>query len=72
MNTTLYLVRNTVSLTSHWEPTGDPRMPLARVWTEAKTPQTDNAASSTDEPGGSSCAPNGNLNSTAPSRPHRA
>jgi hypothetical protein len=51
MNTTLYLVRNPVSLTSHWEPTDDPRMPLVRVWTDANAPQTDNTAPSTDELG---------------------
>jgi hypothetical protein len=51
MNNKLHLVRNTVSLTCHWAPTGDPRIPLARVWTAAKAPQAAKAASSTDETG---------------------
>jgi hypothetical protein len=52
MNNNLHLVWNNVLLTSHWAPTGDPRMPLARVWTLAKVPQAVKIASSTDETGG--------------------
>jgi hypothetical protein len=52
MKKKLQLVRSTVFLNCHWEPTGDPRMPLARVWTDAKAPQTAKNASSTDETGG--------------------
>jgi hypothetical protein len=46
----LHLVRNAVSLTCHWVPTGDPRMPLARVWT-AKVQQSTKTASSADKTG---------------------
>ena len=51
MINTLYLVRNTVSLTCRWAPTGDPRMPLACIWTESKTAHAASTASSTGEPG---------------------
>jgi hypothetical protein len=46
----LHLV-NPVFLTCHWEPTGDPKMPLARVWTDSKHFQSASIASSTDETG---------------------
>jgi hypothetical protein len=51
MKNNLYLVQKTVSLTCNWVPTGDPKMPLACVWTSAKTPQADSTAFSTDETG---------------------
>jgi hypothetical protein len=47
----LHLVQNTVSLTCTWVPTGDPRMPLACVWTESKAFQANPDAFSTDEAG---------------------
>ena len=46
-----HLVHNPVLLTCHWEPTGDPKMPLARVWTASKHFQSASTASSTDETG---------------------
>jgi hypothetical protein len=51
MNNKLHLVPNPVSLACRWMPTGDPRMPLACVWIEAKAPQTPKTASSTNAPG---------------------
>jgi hypothetical protein len=51
MNKKLHLVRNTVSLTCHWAPTGDPRMPLIRVWKVAQAPPIAMAASTMDETG---------------------
>jgi hypothetical protein len=50
MNNKLHLVGNTISLTCHWYVTGDPRLPLTRVWT-VKAPQTTRTASSTDATG---------------------
>jgi hypothetical protein len=51
MNNKLHLVRCPVSLTCHGAPTGDPRMPLARVWTATKAWQAAKTASSRDETG---------------------
>jgi hypothetical protein len=51
MKNKLHLVHNPVFLTCHWEPTGDPKMPLARVWTAPKHFQSASTASSTDETG---------------------
>ena len=50
MKNKLHLV-NPVFLTCHWEPTGDPKMPLARVWTAPKHFQSASTASSKDETG---------------------
>lgn len=51
MKNKLHLVHNPVFLTCHWEPTGDPKMPLARVWTTPKHFQSASTASTTDETG---------------------
>jgi hypothetical protein len=51
MKNNLHLVQKTVSLTCNWVSTGDPRMPLACVWTGSKTAQAASTASSTDEAG---------------------
>jgi hypothetical protein len=51
MTNTLHLVPNPVLLARHWEPTGDPKMPLACVWTASKHSQSASPASSTDETG---------------------
>ena len=51
MTNKLHLVQNPVFLTRRWEPTGDPKMPLACVWTAAKLSQSASTASSTDETG---------------------
>jgi hypothetical protein len=51
MKKKLHWVRNTVSLTCHWEPTGNPRIPLTRVWSGAKAPEAAKTASSSDETG---------------------
>ena len=51
MTNNLYLVQRTVSLTCNWAPSGDPRMPLACVWTASKAPQAVSVASSTEETG---------------------
>ena len=47
----LYLVQKTVSLTCTWVRTGNPRMPLACVWTDSKAQQAVSTASFTDESG---------------------
>jgi hypothetical protein len=52
MTNKLHLVSNPVVLARHWEPTGDPKMPLACVWTASKQSQTASSAFSTDETGG--------------------
>jgi len=49
MNNKLYLVQNPVFLTCNWVPTGDPKMPLACVWTESKAVQPVSSPSSTGE-----------------------
>ena len=51
MTNKLHLVPNPVFLARHWEPTGDPKMPLACVWTASKHSQSASTASSTDETG---------------------
>jgi hypothetical protein len=51
MTNKLHLVQDPVFLTRRWEPTGDPKMPLACVWTAAKRSQSASTASSTDETG---------------------
>jgi hypothetical protein len=51
MTNKLHLVSNPVLLARHWEPTGDPKMPLACVWTASKQSQSASTASSTDETG---------------------
>jgi len=51
MNNKLHLVQKAVFVTCSWVPTGDPRMPLACVWTRSKTAQTASTASSPDETG---------------------
>jgi hypothetical protein len=51
MTNKLHLVPNPVFLARHWEPTGDPKMPLACVWTASKHSQSVSSASSTDETG---------------------
>ena len=51
MTNKLHLVQKPVSLTCYWVPTGDPRMPLASVWTVSKIQQAVSTASSTDEAG---------------------
>jgi hypothetical protein len=51
MTNKLHLVQNPVFLTRRWEPTGDPKMPLACVWTASKRSQSALTASSTDETG---------------------
>lgn len=47
----LYLIRQPVRLTCTWVPTGNPRMPLACVWTAAKVQTAIETASSADETG---------------------
>jgi hypothetical protein len=49
MTNKLQLVRNPAFLTRHWEPTGDPKMPLACVWKASKDFQSASTASSKDE-----------------------
>jgi hypothetical protein len=51
MTNKLHLVKNPVFLTRRWEPTGNPKMPLACVWTAAKLSRSASTASSTDETG---------------------
>jgi hypothetical protein len=46
----LRLVLKTVFLSCTWVSTGNPKMPLACIWTESKTGQAANS-SSTDETG---------------------
>ena len=52
MTNKVHLVQNSVFLIRRWERTGDPKMPLACVWTASKRSQSALAASSTDETGG--------------------
>lgn len=49
MTNKLHLVQKTVFLTCNWVPTGDPKMPLACIWTGSKPAQAVSTASSTDE-----------------------
>ncbi len=49
MTNKLYLIQKPVLLTRHWAPTGDPKMPLACVWTASKHFQSASTASATDE-----------------------
>jgi hypothetical protein len=49
MTNKLHLVPNPVSLIRHWESTGDPKIPLACVWTASKHSQSASTAFSTDE-----------------------
>jgi hypothetical protein len=51
MTNKLHFVQNPAFLTRRWEQTGDPKMPLACVWTAAKRSQSGLTASSTDETG---------------------
>ena len=51
MTNKLHLIQNPVFLTRRWEPTGDPKMPLACVWTASKRSQSAFTACSTDETG---------------------
>jgi hypothetical protein len=48
MTNKLYLMQRAGRLTCKWVLTGDPKLPLARVWTES-SPQAASAAYSTDE-----------------------
>jgi hypothetical protein len=52
MTNKLHLVQKTVFLTCNWVPTGNPRMPLACIWTGPRTAQAASTASSTGETGG--------------------
>ena len=47
----LYLIQTRVRLTCAWVATGNPKMPLACVWTGSKAAQAARVASSTDEAG---------------------
>ena len=49
MKNNLRLVQNPVFLTCNWVPTGDPKMPLACVWTGSKPRQAVSTASFTDD-----------------------
>lgn len=49
MTNKLYLIQNPVFLTCHWAPTGDPKIPLACVWTGSKHFQSASTACSADE-----------------------
>jgi hypothetical protein len=51
MTNKLHLIQNPVFLTRHWESTGDPKLPLACVWTASKDVQSASTPSSTDETG---------------------
>ena len=54
MNNILLTTRKTGRITCNWVPTGDPRTPLACVWTDAEPSLATSTAefSSTDEAGG--------------------
>ena len=47
----LFLIQKTGRLACNWVATGDPKTPLACVWTASKTPTNATSASSTDEIG---------------------
>jgi hypothetical protein len=49
MKNKLHLVHKTFFVTCNWVPTGDPKMPLACVWTGSTPAQAVSAASSTDD-----------------------
>jgi hypothetical protein len=51
MSNKLHLVPNPVFLARHWESTGDPKMPLACVWTASKHSQSASPVPCTDETG---------------------
>ena len=51
MKTKLYLFQRAGRLACRWIPTGDPRMPLACIWTGSKAAQAAPDASSTEEAG---------------------
>jgi hypothetical protein len=51
MTNKLHLVQKTVFVTCNWVPTGNPKMPLACVWTGSKPAQAVSTASSTDDTG---------------------
>jgi hypothetical protein len=50
MTNKLYLIQKAGRLTCHWVLTGDPKLPLACVWTESASPRASSTASSTNEP----------------------
>jgi hypothetical protein len=49
MKNNLRLVQKTVFVTCNWVPTGDPKMPLACVWTGSTPKQAVSTASFTDD-----------------------
>ena len=49
MKNKLHLVHKTFFVACNWVPTGDPKMPLACVWTGSTPAQAVSAASSTDD-----------------------
>jgi hypothetical protein len=51
MSKKLQLIRKTARLACNWVPTGDPKMPLACVWTGSKAVQASSTESSADENG---------------------
>jgi hypothetical protein len=51
MKNKLHLIPKTVRLTCTWVRTGDPKNPLACVWTEAATPRAVSAAPAGSETG---------------------
>ena len=54
MNNKIYVIRlnqRTGWLTCNWVPTGDPKMPLACVWTGTNASRAASTASSTEEYG---------------------
>ena len=52
MTDKLYLIRPTGRLNCKWVLTGDPRLPLACIWSEPRNAQPVTATSSRDETGG--------------------
>jgi len=48
MKNKLHLVQKTVFLACNWVPTGDPKMPLACIWTGTKNPQAGSTPTPTD------------------------
>jgi hypothetical protein len=51
MMNNVFFMQRTGRLTCKWVQTGDPKMPLACVWTGSKTAQTASVAPSADENG---------------------
>jgi hypothetical protein len=47
----IYLIRKPVRLTCKWVPSGNPKMPLACVWTEHQPAQAAPVGSSLEEAG---------------------